>query len=137
VVEIEGLRGRVEGIIRDIVDTDYILEKVLSVIVGGFLAFGEEMIQILNLAVEPIINIPGIIAESLLSGFGPAGNAVLEVYRSLDAAVWTVASNAGPAAPMVVATIYVGIMVLVYRLAVSVAGEIPLMSTTVDFLGLR
>jgi len=115
----------------------FIIGTVATFVVSGILEFGAELIRIVNLALEPVIEIPSIVGNAVFGSFGPVGDVILGFFADINGAIFEIASNAGPAAPIVIAATYVVIGGLTIRLLISVSGEVPVLSTVVDFVGLR
>lgn len=132
------LRGGL-GTLRDLV-TDpkgFVLGFVVTWFVGGILDFGRMAVDAVTLAFTPLLDAIGITEMSLIAATRPVGEAILGFWRLINETLVDVVGVAGPAAPVVATVVVLVLGYLFWRLLVSVAGEVPVASTIVDFLGLR
>lgn len=114
-----------------------VLSIVTGWIVGGFLDAGAWITAQILLATRPFLRAIGTSQQAIARAFGTVGFAVLNTLRTVNNAVIDTVGVAGPAAPIISAAVVGGTLYLSYRLATSIAGEIPVLSSIVDFLGLR
>lgn len=85
---------------------EFILERVLGAIVDMFLRAAEFLIEQIGLVWAPLIDIPAAVLSPIFSAGAGLAGALSSVLLTINASVVTVASAAGPAAPLVVVTVY-------------------------------
>lgn len=114
-----------------------VLSVVIGWLVGGVLDGAQWLTAQFLLAFDPFLRAIGTSQAALGRAFGTAGLALLNAGRIINSAVIDTVGVAGPAAPIISAAVAGGTLYLAWRLAASLAGEVPVLSTIVDFLGLR
>lgn len=108
---------------------------IASWVVSGILGAGGFIIDQILLAFEPFLNAIGMTESAIVVPFRIAGEAIFDVFRTINASVASVTGVAGPAAPIVTAGFITISLYLGYRLAVSLLGEVPVIGAITDFLG--
>lgn len=110
---------------------------IASWVVSGILGAGGFVIDQILLAFEPLLTAIATTESAIVIPFRIAGVAIFDVLRTINASVASVTGVAGPAAAPITAAFITLTLVLGYRLAVSVLGEVPVLSSITDFLGVR
>lgn len=106
-------------------------------VVSGILTAGEFVAAQIMLAFHPLLSAVGVTEGAVIVPLRTTGAALLDMGRTINDAVVSVTGVAGPAAPVITLGFATISLYLLYRLAASVLGEVPVVSTIVDFLGVR
>lgn len=114
-----------------------VLAVVTGWVIGGVLQLVGTVIEAVLLLFSPFLRAVGTTQAAVANAFAVPGQAVLDAMMQLNSAIAETVGVAGPVAPLISTTIVMGTLYLSYRLVVSIAGEFPVVSTIVDFLGLR
>lgn len=86
--------------------TEYVLEIVLTRFVNWMLTGAEIVIGAIQTALSPLVDVPQTIADPLLAGGGAISGALAGVIGTLNDAIVSVSTAAGPAGPLVVIVIW-------------------------------
>lgn len=115
----------------------FIFGFISTYLVATALGFG-------NFIVGSILSVFDIVARSLqlaatylVGSLQVVTTPVLAIGQRLTLIIASVVQSAGPLGPPIAAAITAVLLILAYRLVIAVAGEFPVASTIVDFLGLR
>lgn len=106
-------------------------------VVSGILTAGEFVASQIMLVFHPLLNALGLTEAAIIEPLRTVGTIILDFMRTITDAVVSVTGVAGPAAPVITLGFATITLYLLYRLTVSILGEVPVLSTVVDFLGVR
>lgn len=94
----------------------FVLGFVATWVVGGFLDVGEIVIEAVQLAFEPVIEIPVTIASTLSRAVAPAAELILWIPGEIDSIFTGLTASLGPAAPLVIIPLAVLVAVALFEL---------------------
>lgn len=108
--------------------TGYILNGLFDIIgvVAGSVLF----------AFDLIVGGLAFAQGALVGAFGSVGIDILGAIAGVRQAFLDVLATAGPAAPVLAALLTVGVLVLLYRAAIALGSDVPLLGALLEFLGL-
>lgn len=95
---------------------DYVVEVVLSLLVGGFLSMGESVYRRLLSVFDQIARLPDILIGDTIAAFAPLGRGIFGLVEWYGSVLRDVALLAGPLAPVVITGGYVLLALGVYGL---------------------
>ena len=106
-------------------------------IVNSVLNFGTYVVESILLLFSYVTGSLAYVQSTLGVNFAAAGTALLAALWSFQIQIATFVSPYGPATPIVMVGLTAIEALVLWRFIVALAGELPLGSSIVDFLGLR
>jgi hypothetical protein len=102
----------------------FIMGVVLGWIITGMLSITRGVIEAIQWALAPIVDIPGTILRSVSSAVAPIGPALLWPFESMVAALYGLEIALGPWAPFVIVPLVIGVLWLGWELVTRI--DVPL-----------
>lgn len=115
----------------------FIFGFISTYLVATALGFGSYIVGSILTVFDTLAGFFGGTATLLVSSLQTVTTPVLLAGQRLTLIIASVVQSAGPLGPPIAAAVTAALLILAYRLIIAVAGEFPVASTIVDFLGLR